>query len=200
MHLSGGDIIASFRHCNVVVRIDRSNGTGAVVWQVGGSSPPRASATRYLSISDDTTGKNEICGQHAATITRSGSLLMYDNGNLCSGPRKLSPAFSRVVEYRLDTDKAVFLRQYLLLSGHGYSSTRGSVVELPNGNWLIASGTLDGPSASYDRRVSISEVDPDTGTSVFDLNMHSVSDRRYVYTYRVYRVDESDVRIPHNLP
>ena len=170
------------------------------MWQVGGSAPPRASATRYLSISGDTTGKNEICGQHAATITGSGSLLLFDNGNLCSGPRKLSPAFSRAVEYRLDTDEAVFLSQYLLPSGHGYSSTRGSVVELSNGNWLVAWGTLVGPSVSYDRRLSISEVDPDTGSSVFDLNMHSASGRRYVYTYRAYRVQESAVRIPRNLP
>ena len=200
LHLVAGDIIASFRHCSMVVRIDRSTGTGALVWQVGGSAPPRAAGTRYLSISDDTTGQNEICGQHGATITGSGSLLLYDNGNLCNGPRKLGAAFSRVVEYRLDSDKAVFRRQYLLPSGHGYSSTRGSAYELPNGNWLITWGTLDGPSISYDRRLSISEVDPDTGRSVFDVNMHSVSDRQYVYTYRAFRVPESAVQIPLNPP
>ena len=200
LHLVGGDVIASFRHCSMVVRIDRSSGTGALVWQVGGSAPPRAAATRYLSISDDSTGQNEICGQHDATITGSGSLLVYDNGNLCQGPRKQAATFSRVVEYRLDADKAVLLRQYLLPAGHGFSSTRGSVVELPNGNWLIAWGTFAGASLPYDRRLSISEVDPGTGRSVFDVNMHSVSDRRHWYTYRVYRVPESAVQVPHNLP
>ncbi len=200
LELVGGDIVASFRHCSMVVRIDRSSGTGALVWQVGGSAPSRAAATRYLSISDDTTGQNEICGQHGATITGSGSLLVYDNGNLCPGPRKQAATFSRAVEYRLDTDKAVFLRQYRLPAGHGFSSTRGSVVELPNGNWLIAWGTFAGASLPYDQRLSISEVDPATGSSVFDVNMHSDSDRRYWYTYRVYRVPESAVQVPHNLP
>ena len=55
LHLSGGDVIASFRFCNQVLRIDRSDGTGAVEWQLGGTSPPRAETTTYLEITATAT-------------------------------------------------------------------------------------------------------------------------------------------------
>ena len=200
LQLVDGDIIATFRRCNTVARIDRS--TGALEWQVGGTSPPRDDATDYLTIVDDSDGQNEFCGPHSATLTESGTLLLYDNGNFCNGPRKQASPFSRVVEYDLvitDTRKeAVFKRQYLLPSGHGYSASGGSVVELPNGNWVIGWGYLEGASAAYDRRFTMSEVDPDTGTSLLDISMYSVEDGVHGSTYRVYR--ETGIRIPLNLP
>ena len=64
LYLKDGDIVASFRYCNQVLRIDRSSGTGAVVWQLGGTAPPRDPATAYLAIVGDTDGLNEFCGQH----------------------------------------------------------------------------------------------------------------------------------------
>ena len=207
LYLAGGDIVASFRHCNTVVRIDRSGGTGRLVWQVGGTSPPRDAATHYLAIVDDTTGENEFCGQHSAILSESGALLLFDNGELCDGTRKDRTRFSRVVEYELvitDTTKeAVFQRQYLLPSGNGFAFARGSVVELPNDNWLIAWGTLKMASLPYNRQLSISEVDPDaesSGVSLLDVSMYSPSDRQHIYTYRVYREDETTVDIPLSLP
>ena len=207
LYLAGGDIVASFRHCNTVVKIDRSGGTGRLVWQVGGTAPPRDAATDYLTVVDDTTGENEFCGQHSAILSESGALLLFDNGELCDGPRKDRTRFSRVVEYELvitDTTKeAVFQRQYLLPSGNGFAVARGSVVELPNDNWLIAWGTLKMASLPYNRQLSISEVDPDaesSGVSVLDVNMYSPSDREHMFTYRVYREDETTVDIPLSLP
>ena len=205
--LADGDIITSFRHCNTVVRIDRSGGTGSLVWQVGGTSPPRDATTNYLTIVDDTTGENEFCGQHSAILSESGTLLLHDNGNLCNGPRKQRAHFSRVVEYELvitDTQKeAVFQRQYLLPSGNGAAAAGGGVVELPNGNWLIAWGALKTGSIPYYRRPSISEVDPDvepSGASLLDISIYSHSAIKHINTYRVYREDETTVDIPLSLP
>ena len=200
LQLVEDEIVASFRYCSTVAGIDRS--TGALVWKVGGTAPPRDDATDYLTIVDDSEGQNEFCEQHSATLTGSGTLLLYDNGTRCKGPRKQATPFSRVVEYDLvitDTRKeAVFKRQYLMPSGHGYSLAMGSVAELPNGNWLIAWGHLVNASVAYDRLLSVSEVDPDTGTSLFDIRMHSADDTEHVYTYRAYR--ETGIRIPLNLP
>ena len=47
------------------------------------------------------------------------------------------------------------------------------------------------------QRLSISEVDP-RGSAVLNLNMYSIRDRAYAFTYRVYR--ESGIEIPWNLP
>ena len=80
-----------------MVRIDRSSGTGAVEWQVGGSEPPPDSDIDYLEIVGDTEGGNEFCKQHSAIITASGSLLLFDNGSGCRGNRKNMRPFSRVV-------------------------------------------------------------------------------------------------------
>ena len=156
------------------------------------------------AIVGDVDGENEFCAQHSATLSGSGALLLFDNGNLCNGSRKDLTRFSRAVEYQLvitDTRKeAVFRRQFRLPANHGYASTRGSAVELPNGNWLIAWGTLRAATVPYDRSRSISEVDPDSGVSVLNINMHWQSDMKLAHTYRVYRESEANVDIPLNLP
>ena len=202
LHLADGDIVASFRHCNMVVRIDRSGGTGRLVWQVGGTAPPRDTATQYLAITGDTDARNEFCGQHSATLTSSGSLLVFDNGHKCNGPRKDLAKFTRVVEYRLLTSgtpkEARFWRQYLLPAGNGSSNTRGGVVSLANGHWLIAWGTLVNETKPLGKLLAISEVDPNSGTPVLELASVSIPESRRAFTYRAYRV--SGIEIPLNLP
>ena len=89
MQLLNGDIVASFRGCNQVLRIARPS--GAVVWQMGGTQPTRDSATEYLAVVGDPAGK-EFCGQHTATATRAGSVLMFDNGYKCRGTAQGRPA------------------------------------------------------------------------------------------------------------
>ena len=79
LYLVGGDIVASFWGCAQVLRIDRSGGTGAVEWQIGGTAPARNPATEYLEIVGD--GAGEICGQHSAVINSNGNLVLFDNGS-----------------------------------------------------------------------------------------------------------------------
>ena len=196
-----GDVVASFKRCNQVLRIDRSSGTGVVEWQIGGTAPPRSTATRFLEIVDDdeVTTNDEICGQHQATITDSGSVLLFDNGTGCTGQRKSVAPFTRVVEFDISSGtQASRMREYHLPDGKGYAAFWGGVSEIANGNWLINWDWDD--TVGLDELISISEVDPDADppTSVFEMIMSRGSN--FVATLRVYHEAEEDVPIPLNLP
>ena len=163
--------------------------------------PPRDSDTATLSIVGDRAG--EFCGQHHATVTSSGSLLLFDNGNLCHGPRKNRQRFSRVVEYDVSSGtQATFVAEYRRPAGHGHTDTQGAVTLLDrNDHWLISWGSTQGRTADVDEIVAISEVMSSGGarkTSVFELHMSKSG--RLATSYRVYRESEADVEIPLNLP
>ena len=203
LHVVDGDVVASFKGCNQVLRIDRSSDTGAIEWKIGGTSPPRNSATKFLTIVDDdqVATNDEICGQHHATVTDSGSVLLFDNGDGCFGPRKNQPQFTRVIEFDISSgSQASRRRQYQLPDGQGYADFAGGVTEIDNGNWLITWGRTGGSTVAASALISISEVDPDADppASVFEMNMSKPP--HFVTSYRVYHETEDSVRIPLNLP
>ena len=187
--------MVSFRLCGAVLRIDRSGGTGAVEWQVGGSSANPATAFRPVTGDDD--AGNEFCGHH--TPSQIGNkVVVFDNGNFCRGTRKDDTIFSRVVEYDLSSGtQARFSREYRRLSGHGYARYEGGVTALENGNWLIFWGHPLDYTVGVDELVTISEVNPQ-GEAVFRMNMSG--DGYPVSSYRVYRMPETEFKIPWNLP
>ena len=202
LQLVDGDIVTSLPGCSQVVRIDRSSGTGALEWKLGGTAPTRNPATDYLAIVGDTVGHNEFCGQHQPTLTKDGTeetVLMYDNGNICQGTRKTEQAFTRIVEYDISAgDETTVKYQYRRPNGY-HTPLAGGVTMLDNRNWLIAWGDRRGGTPlNFEKAVTISEVDPSSGTAVFELLMYQ-SDKT-VTTYRVYHEDEADVDIPLNLP
>ena len=194
-----GDIVASFRGCAQVLRIDGT--TGAVEWKLGGTAPPAESDAVYLEVDDDPAG--EFCGQHQATLTADSTVVLFDNGNLCLGDRKKVQPFTRVVEYDISSGKeALFLREFRRPAGHGYSEYSGGVTvfkDASNGDrWLITWGPTVQRTVSRNQVASISEVDPATGAAHF--HMHMSKGRTLAETYRVYRQPEADVTIPLNLP
>ena len=192
LQLVDGDIVAGLRNCAQVVRIDRSSGSGAIEWQLGGTAPPRSAATEYLEIVNDPAG--EMCAPHQPTMTTAGTVVVFDNGNLCHGARKNQPPFTRVVEYDVsDGARAVFKRAYRRPAGQGYSRQAGGVTVLDNGHWLITWGVTVGATVPAEEQVTISEVDPATGTALLEMTSEAL-------TYRVYREPESDVRLPLRLP
>ena len=192
LQLVDGDIVASLRYCAQVVRIDRSSGSGALEWKLGGTAPTRSDTTEHLEIVGDPAG--EICGPHQATLTAHGTVVLFDNGNHCLGPRKDKPVFTRVVEYDIsDGARAVFKREYRRPAGHGYSNHGGGVTVLASGRWLITWGATQGATVPSEDLVAISEVDPATGLAHFEMTASRMS-------YRVYRERESDIRIPLRLP
>ena len=194
LHELDGDIVAGLRGCAQVLRIERA--TGAVVWQIGGSEPMRADrpapstgATRYLPVENDPLG--EFCGQHHVTATPAGSLLMFDNGNHCLGPRKDLPPVTRIVEYDISSGAgARFVREYRLPEEDGVAVSGGGVTALPSGNWLVTWGS-NGP------RIAVSEVDT-AGNEVFRMSMSR--DGRAYGTGRVYRENEAALDLQPNFP
>ena len=76
-----------------------------------GSAGAVTGATRYLPVAGDPEG--EFCGQHHVTVTPAGSVLMFDNGNHCLGPRKGRDPVTRIVEYDVSSGtEARFVREY----------------------------------------------------------------------------------------
>ena len=199
LQLVDGDIIASFRGCAQVVRIDRSSGDWALEWKLGGTAPPRISATEHLEIVDDPLG--EFCGQHHATLFEKGGkehVLLFDNGVHCLGARKNQAPITRVVEYDISSGtQASFVREYRRPAGHGYSWSEGGVTLLDNGHWLIGWGTTAAHTVPTAQVATVSEVDT-AGNAVFHMNISKSGRLRQVY--RAYHDDEANVTIPLNLP
>ena len=201
LQISGDDIIASFRTCSQVLRIDRSGKTGAVEWQLGGAASARQPGTEYLEVVGDDGADNEFCGQHQATLTGTGRVVLFDNGVGCSGPRKHRPQFTRVVEYDISSGtRASYVREFGLPAGQGFTDSMGGVTVLSNGHWLITWGVRP-LHAATDRSavIAVSEYDPQTGAALFHMQMSS-DEYGDVPTYRVYREREAAVSIPLNLP
>ena len=196
----GGDIIASFRGCAQVLRLDWS-GTdkGTVKWKLGGTAPPENSGVEHLEIVGDDEAGNEFCGQHQATLTGD-SIVLFDNGNHCLGSRKAGSPFTRVVEYDISSGtQAEFVREYRLPEKNGYADIRGGVTVLGNNErWLIAWGSRKGGTVPVAETIAITEVDPATGAALFHMHMSKAD--QVASTYRVYGERESAVPIPLNLP
>ena len=194
--LDDGDIIASFSKCSQVLRIDGT--TGAVEWKLGGTTPTRDPSTVFLPITGDPAG--EFCFQHQPTLTAAGTVVLFDNGAYCLGPRKNRTPFTRVVEYDVSSGRqAVFKREFRLPQSHGIIASAGGVTVLPNGRWLIAWGGIRlRVTAPLRELMAVSEVDPATDTALLHVNL--AAGGRRAETYRVYREPEADVRIPLNLP
>ena len=169
------DLLASFRGCGQVLKIDRAS--GRVLWQLGGTAPAIADGRIHYRITGDPVPTG-FGGQHNPVETGSGTIVLFDNGLRFEDerPRHLHP--SRVVEYRLGGAEASFRRHYQSLWGSRYA---GSVQILDNGHWFISWGF--GPARGRD--AAITEVDPATGRVVFSLKFFR--EESPVRIYRAYR-------------
>ena len=172
------DIVASFRGCSKVLRIDGDSGD--VMWRLGKSNRSDADwiasgAQPPLRIVGDPYG--EFCGQHSARMIGNGNLLLFDNGVAClvdpEGNRtRPGEDFSRVVEYTIDPDhgEAVFQRHY---SYHGefneLAQVQGHIELLETGNWLISWGSM--PVSE-----KVTEFNPLTGEEVLVIKLHVLGD------------------------
>ncbi len=184
------DIVASFRGCSKVLRIDGDSGD--VMWRLGKSNRSDADWTASgaqppLRIVGDPYG--EFCGQHSARMIGNGNLLLFDNGVEClvdpEGNRtRPGEDFSRVVEYAIDPDRgeAIFQRHY---SYHGefnkYARTQGHIELLETGNWLISWGNMP-------VREPVTEFNPLTGEEVLIIKLHELGDSESVHRALAYPV------------
>jgi len=202
--LADGDFVASFRGCGQVLRIDGA--TGAVEWKLGGTAPPVDSDAEFLELVEhaDASVVEEFCGQHHVSLTSSDTVVMFDNGVQCIGRRKNTSPFSRAVEYDISSGThAAYLREYRLPAAHGHFPYRGGVHVLEDFggsvHWLISwGGGAEGRTVKLDKTIAVSEVDPATGTAHLELNLRKGS--QDAWSYRAYRIPESEVDIPLHLP
>ena len=171
-----GDLIASFRGCGQVLKIDRPSGD--VIWRLGGSM------SDFLIVGEPF---NEFCGQHTAQELTGDRVLMFDNGSRCLGPREdIFGQFSRVVEYRLDfaAGQAHFVRDHSLNGTYQeFTRSTGSVQLLADGNWLIGWGR--GPD------MSVTEVNA-SGDEIFAMKI--LFDGSIAFSYRALR----EASLPRN--
>ena len=177
------DIIASFRGCSQVWRIDRETEAGE--WLLGRSNRSdaewEADGIRTLKIVGDPYG--EFCGQHSARLIPNGHLVLFDNGWHCledpetRETQRTDWGFSRVVEYALDPDngEAVFVRQHCL--GNEclqFSEAQGHIHRMDSGHWLVSWGR--GAVDNWDRtgpypEASLTEVDPLTNEELLSFKI-----------------------------
>ena len=188
-----GDIVAGFRGCSKILRIDVP--TGDVVWRVGLSNRSRAEweagetsqadrGPAPLDFVNDPVGG--FCGQHGAQMLDNGAnLLVFDNGYPCVTKPGTTETIretpnhtvSRAVEYTLDldNDEAVFQRQHRLPEGR-VTGAGGHVAPLDNGDWLISWG--QNPRDRQPLEHTNVQADPDTGSVKFTLQSHDINGNR----------------------
>jgi hypothetical protein len=144
-----GNLLASNRHLSEITKIDRS--TGDVIWRLGGKN----NQFHFVGDIDDSTGFHY---QHDIRRLPNGNVTLFDNGNFHN------PAFSRAVEYRLDTQSmtATLVWQHRNTPDI-YADFMGSAQRLPGGNTVISWG-----GSHYEDITTLTEVHPD-GTKAFEL-------------------------------
>lgn len=150
-----GNILLSSRHLDEITKIDRT--TGAIIWRWGGRNNQFAFLGSTLPFSH----------QHAIRRLPNGHYTLFDNGN------GHVPAFSRALEYELDTAAMTATVVWQYVRPYTYAPAMGNVQRLENGNTLIGWGSTS-PAATI--------VSP-AGTIVYELLLPAG-----VYSYRVYNL------------
>lgn len=144
-----GNIIASFRDIDCILKIDADNGN--ILWRLGGKG-------------DDfnLTPQQKTSRQHYARYTENGSITVFDNGN--------ANAQTRIVEYTLDEEEMelVSFKEYQI-DGY-FSAFTGSVqrIDMEQDVYMIGWGTRTAEDVNglYPQ---CSEIDFSSGKTLFEL-------------------------------
>ena len=189
--LVDGDIIAGFRHCSKILRIDVD--TGDVVWRAGPSilsreqweagetlQPDRGPAP--LEFVNDPRGG--FSGQHGGHMTVDGNLLVYDNATHCGLPPGVPEDAkgltqceqrTRAVEYAIDlhNEELVFQREFRM-PGDRQGGFAGHAEPLDNGDWVISwSNVRPSPATAV-------QVDAETDTQKLSMTLENIIGNRGV--------------------
>jgi hypothetical protein len=195
--MKDGNLLASFRHLNQVLKIDRQ--TGDVIWRLGGRRSD-------FTFGDDPLGGP--CAQHTARELPSGEIQIFDNGSsfgpspsqaLCPDPDnpgdEVYRPYSRVVVYDLDadTDEAHLVQSHEV---GAFSQFAGSAQRLGAGTLddhvlvgLNNAQQLDPPAYGPGEAPDAVELAAD-GSPVWTLTSTGFA------TYRATRVDAPDRSSP----
>lgn len=169
-----GNYLVSCRHTDEVIKINRLS--GAVMWRLGGSA---SKGNEFRFLNDTINGFVGFSHQHSAVRSASGTLLVYDNGNL-----KPDPIQSRVVEYDVDEAAKTVRRIWSYTpSSPMFSPTMGSVKEMPSGTFVIGYGSGSGVGSG--KSLIVAEEINRTGSA--DMRL-SIIGTRSVAAYRFNKV------------
>ena len=172
VQLVDNGFLASSRGCSQVLWIERTGYFSTIKWKLGGTAlDPEKSDAKHLKIVNDDSG--EFCGQHTATLTERDTILLFDNGVYCIGPRKQLPRFTRVVEYDISSGtEARLVNEYRPPPQYGVSNYYGSVQELAGGTrWLISWGHRTNSQVVTSEQIAVSEVVPQDGRVLLHVHM-----------------------------
>lgn len=158
---SDGNILMSSRHMDEVTKIDRD--TGEVIWRLGGKN------NQFTLVG----GGEWFSHQHDCRRQDSGTLSVFDNGNLKSSPE------SRAVEYELD-ETSHEIRQVWEYrhTPEQFGSAMGNAQRLDTGGTVIGWGNTN---------PNVTEIHAD-GSTAFELTF-----AKGYFTYRAFRQSWSGV-------
>lgn len=148
-----GNLLLSSRHLDEITKIDRT--TGDIIWRWGGKNNQFGFLGASLPFSH----------QHAIRRLANGHYTLFDNGN------GHVPAFSRALEYELDTEDMTAKVVWQYVRPNTFSTAMGNVQRLGDGNTLIGWGATS---------PAVTVVNP-AGKIVYELFLPGT-----VYSYRAY--------------
>jgi hypothetical protein len=128
---NGGSWLASFRNLDWLIQVDPD--TDEIDWIFGpGGDFNLAEGGRWFS------------RQHAPAVQPGGSILLYDNGNARADRVPGEQAFSRVVEYELNTESGIATELWSWDGGvpRVFCPIVGDVDQLEGGTHLITDGAV----------------------------------------------------------
>ena len=182
-----GDILAGFRHCSKILRIDVE--TGDVVWRAGPSTRTRAEweagetlqadrGPAPLDFVNDPLGG--FSGNHGGHIAGNGNLIVYDNHTHCrwlrGAPVNTDAPWrcwegTRAVGYAIDVanGELVFQRDFRLGNGN-QGGIAGHVEPLAGGDWLISWSFAPPDNTAV-------QVDAETNTQKFSMKLQHIAGR-----------------------
>ena len=135
-----GNFVVSSAGLKTVIKVDRSS--GEPIWMLGDAEHGN---NDFTYINDTNSGPSVV--YHSAQLSN-GNILLFDNGDLVSdilirpdGNYNLN-LNSRVVEYEIDNVKMTAKKVLDISYGSSQASIGGSALRLPNGNTIVAWGSM----------------------------------------------------------
>jgi hypothetical protein len=162
-----GDLLASFRHLDAVLKISRA--TGAIRWILGGRCDQFG-----------LTAEQRFSHQHHPRRTADGRLSLFDNGNATGLSRALLLNLDEAGR-KLRTDEPTRPGFVAFPGPRRGSFAMGSVQLIDGGPVLVGWG------AHLDGLADVSEIDPVTGVPGFELAFQPTALGGLVFSYRAQK-------------
>lgn len=152
-----GHLLISARNLDEITKVDHI--TGDIIWRWGGKN------NQFIFINDNLG----FSRQHHVRRLSNGDISLFDNGVFHPTP------MSSAVEYNLDEINMTSTLVRRIYHNNIFTSTEGSVQEMPNGNRVISWGHNWNPV--------VTEVKPDNSIA-FDLSYRSFIDTYKAFKYQ----------------